>query len=583
MQWVETDKNAHKRRPDGPYVEPLLKSRLVGCGNFEQTEGLRTDSPAGDVDAHNIVFSWCAAHHVRIKSADISNAYLQGKEVDRIILYKIPKGGIPERDIPEGTVLAARVPIYGTRDAGRGFWLKLKDEMLARGYELNNILPTMFVLRDADKIVGVMSSNVDDLLYGHLEGYEDKMNDVLDSFSVRERQEAPFRFCGKEVNQSDDYSIKVTAKDNTEKIRPIEVHDKGSKKKKLTDKNDAKETTALRSVVASLAWIARQVRPALSYRVSKLQTVAGNGCIKDIRECNKVLEYALSTSDEGLFFTSNFGNWDDCVVTSISDASFANEEIVIKHPWGVHNETGRSQQGHVIVLGPPNVVNAEKANIHPISWSSTVIKRVCRSTLQAETFAMIRGTEAGARIRAGIVDMHGNLDLKNWEDSSAAHMGHCWMTDCDSLFEHLTSPKMNSVENKRLGIDLMALRQLVWERSGERTQYIDHDSGDYPRWIDTSTMVADPLTKAMNCDRLADMLRTGVLDLTPTPESLFIKEKNKVVRKNAREKKKSTTAHNHTPDGTADTEQYEAELAQKDVESGNSHHRRKQRRLNRFQ
>ena len=63
---------------------------------------------------------------------------------------------------------------------------------------------------------------------------------------------------------------------------------------------------------------------------------------------------------------------------------------------------------------------------------------------------------------------------------------------------------------------------------------------------------------------------------------MFIKEKNKVVRKNAREKKK-TIAHNHTPEGTADCEQYEAELAQKDVESENSHRRRKQRRLNRFQ
>ena len=157
------------------------------------------------------------------------------------------------------------------------------------------------------------------------------------------------------------------------------------------------------------------------------------------------------------------------------------------------------------------------------------------------------------------------------------------MTDCDSLYEHLTSSKMNSVENKRLGIDLMALRQLVWERSGERTQYIDHDSGDHPRWIDTSTMVADPLTKAMNADRLATMLQTGVLDLTPTPESLFIKEKNKVVRKNAREKKKGTTAHNHTPEGTADSEQYDAELAQRDVESKNSHHRRKHRRLSHFQ
>ena len=74
-QWVETDKNAHKRR-DGKYVEPLLKSRLVGCGNFENAKGLRTDSPAGDVDAHNLIFSWCAANKVPIKMAGISNAYL---------------------------------------------------------------------------------------------------------------------------------------------------------------------------------------------------------------------------------------------------------------------------------------------------------------------------------------------------------------------------------------------------------------------------------------------------------------------------------------------------------------------------
>ena len=41
MQWVETDKNAHKRRNKGDYKEvpPKLKSRLVGCGNFENTDG----------------------------------------------------------------------------------------------------------------------------------------------------------------------------------------------------------------------------------------------------------------------------------------------------------------------------------------------------------------------------------------------------------------------------------------------------------------------------------------------------------------------------------------------------------------
>ena len=56
-----------------------LKSRLVGCGNFEDTDGLRADSPTVDVEVHNLVFSWCASHKVRIRSADIKNANFQRK------------------------------------------------------------------------------------------------------------------------------------------------------------------------------------------------------------------------------------------------------------------------------------------------------------------------------------------------------------------------------------------------------------------------------------------------------------------------------------------------------------------------
>ena len=151
---------------------------------------------------------------------------------------------------------------------------------------------------------------------------------------------------------------------------------------------------------------------------------------------------------------------------------------------------------------------------------------------------MIRGTEAGARIRAAIVDMKGQLNMADWEGSSANVMGHVWMTDCDSLYEHLVSTKHNSVDNKRLNVDLMALRQLVWERGGERQEYVDHSRGDFPRWIDTSTMIADPLTKAMSCERLSKMLSTGILDLNPTEESLIIKAKNKLLRKKAKDAKK---------------------------------------------
>ena len=77
----------------------------------------------------------------------------------------------------------------------------------------------------------------------------------------------------------------------------------------------------------------------------------------------------------------------------------------------------------------------------------------------------------------------------------------------------------------------MALRQQIWERDGERTLEVDHSCGDYPRWIDTSVMLADPLTKSMSSDTLVQTLMTGRYDMRPTAESLMIKEKNRALRK----------------------------------------------------
>ena len=93
---------------------------------------------------------------------------------------------------------------------------------------------------------------------------------------------------------------------------------------------------------------------------------------------------------------------------------------------------------------------------------------------------MSKGVESGTRLRAAIVDMRGRLDIGNWEESASGKVGHIGMTDCDSLYEHLVSPKLNSIDNKRLAIDMLALRQYVWERNGERAQVVDTSSGDYP-------------------------------------------------------------------------------------------------------
>ena len=72
------------------------------------------------------------------------------------------------------------------------------------------------------------------------------------------------------------------------------------------------------------------------------------------------------------------------------------------------------------------------------------------------------------------------------------------------------------------------LRCVKWSGSppdGELREKVGSDQPDMVRWIDTSCMVADCLTKRMRSDRLSLCLRSCWLDLIPTDESVHCKMK----------------------------------------------------------
>ena len=56
-QWIEADQNEHLKRP-GEAHEINTKSRLVACGEFEKTDGIKADSPTCPVEGLNIVCSF---------------------------------------------------------------------------------------------------------------------------------------------------------------------------------------------------------------------------------------------------------------------------------------------------------------------------------------------------------------------------------------------------------------------------------------------------------------------------------------------------------------------------------------------
>ena len=157
-----------------------------------------------------------------------------------------------------------------------------------------------------------------------------------------------------------------------------------------------------------------------------------------------------------------------------TDASFAN------------NKDLSSQIGFVIVLTDQN----RTANI--IHWSSIKCKRVTRSVLASELYALAHGFDIGAAIKSTIQKIL-RID----------QLPMVLYTDSKSLYDCLV--KLGTTQEKRLMVDLMCLRQ-AYERR-EITEI---------KWISGGTNPADAMTKSKPCSALKTLVDTNKLDLQVT-------------------------------------------------------------------
>ena len=190
-------------------------------------------------------------------------------------------------------------------------------------------------------------------------------------------------------------------------------------------------------------------------------------------------------------------------------------------------------------MANPELWDGDLANGYIVAWKSTMIKRVCRSTMAAETQSQLGGVASGMKLRAVLADMRSVVKKFDWRDSSNRCIRHLWLTDCESLHSYLVNPVAAGNEDSRLELDLEDLRQMLWEDEyGNPRDYLSNEEDyDKVRWIDTSTMLADPLTKNMKPDRLITFLKSGVVDLNPTDESKISKMMKQKQRKLAKENK----------------------------------------------
>ena len=283
-------------------------------------------------------------------------------------------------------------------------------------------------------------------------------------------------------------------KDNTRTIKKIKV----DSSQRLSDKLSPNQIRKLRSVVGLLAWVARQGRPDLAYRVSYLQTAINGATVGLLHECNKVVDLAHKQLEDVVFQFPRerlkTTDWRNVGIITVSDASFSNEKGF------------KSQQGRAHLLANVEQMKQENVCIYhvlPLGFSSTTIKRVCRSTLQAETYSLQSGIESGDKIRALIAETKGCLHSRNkdWESIMRSCVPHFAIFGCRSLCDHLDAETLAKVSDKRLGIELAAIHENLWH-GPQRTWNIFPNGGDRLDWISAHTMLKPDLLLSVLCSHI---------------------------------------------------------------------------------
>ena len=282
------------------------------------------------------------------------------------------------------------------------------------------------------------------------------------------------------------------------------------------------EINQLRSVLGSLNWVARVCRPDIAYQLSALQTVQKKAVVQDLMDCNALLRYVQGTPELGMFYKYGAYELETAVILSITDASHGADADVSKsgEKLGL-----RSQSGRILCLADQDFMQKGSGVVHIIEYHSNVIRRVCRSTLQSETLSMVQGYEEGEHLRSVLHglrhDHHGN----EWKIKAMDSVHLYQITDCRSLEAHLHQAGTGTTGDKRLAIDLSALRQVLWRQPGEEfgdplyCDKVPENGTTHAVWVETKTMVADGLTKKMKCVQLQTLLLEGTLTFDMNKEN----------------------------------------------------------------
>ena len=367
-----------------------FKSRFVVCG-YSQVKGVDFEhsfSATMRATSLRTLIALSAGERLKLEHFDVTSAFTQS-DID-FDVYIDPPLGYPQY---EGKVLKLRKSLYGTKQASRMWQMKLRSKLIEMGFKNSTHDPCLFSKREG-KDVMLIGVYVDDIILAHnndklLRWFTDEFCGPK-GFNAKHVGKLSW-FLGMEIDQSDDYSIKLNQRQYIDKMierfvpmtkssvikhsapcNPISFQELS------TAANDADRDKAKRlpylQLIGSLLYLSTMTRPDIAYHMSILCSFMHDPSPACYHAAIDLLLYVVQTRDQSLNFSGSTrvpGGVDSSMHSRIS----ANGGLIAysDSSWRRPDKLGYNSFGYVVYLFGA-----------PVSFASKRLKVIALSSAEAE-------------------------------------------------------------------------------------------------------------------------------------------------------------------------------------------------------
>ena len=351
------------------------KARAVAAGN-RQIQGIdysETFAPCTRFATFRLFFAIVAATHLTTASFDVKTAYLNAGLEEEV--YVMPPPVFPDESLDPayvGKVFRLQRALYGLRQAGREWFLKLLNTMKSLGFEQSLADPGIYTKRKNGSFEIMLIVYVDDIIAaGHGEDWILPLHHQLsEHFEITHDGEATWCL-GTGIDHNPNGSITLHQSkyidDMLNNFNMIDANPATTPMAIGFDDNanspPVSKDTPYASLVGSLNYASVCTRPDISYAVSLLCKHLKNPTQNHWQAAKRVLRYLKGTKHYGLNYEYNAS--DNCTLSGYCDASYAS------------THDARSISGSCFLF-----------SLAAVLWSSSTQKAVSASTAEAEYYSL---------------------------------------------------------------------------------------------------------------------------------------------------------------------------------------------------